>query len=67
MTTTINSKPTFWGSFVVRNSRGTIIERGELYSNNGVFPEHAIMRVASRHSKNCLVKFLPGVRCVKAE
>lgn len=61
MTTTINSKPTFWGSFVVRNSHGAIIERGELYSNNGVFPEHAIMRVASRHSKNCLVKFLPGV------
>ena len=63
----INSKPTFWGSFVVRNARGTIIERGELYSNNGVFPEHAIMRVASRHSKNCIVKFLPGVRCNKAD
>lgn len=67
MTTTINSKPTFWGSFVVRNSRGAIIERGELYSNNGVFPEHAIMRVASRHSKNCVVKFLPGVQCVRVE
>lgn len=57
----------FWGSFVVRNSRGVIIERGELYSRNGVFPEHAIMRVASRHSKNCIVKFLPGIRCAKAE
>ena len=58
---------TFWGSFVVRNSCGKIIERGELYSNNGVFPEHAIMRVASRHNKKCLIKFLPGVRCNKAE
>jgi hypothetical protein len=66
MTTTTNTR-TFWGSFVVRNSKGQIVERGELYSNNGVFPEHAIMRVAARHSKNCLVKFLPGVRLVKAE
>ena len=57
----------FWGSFVVRNSRGVIIERGELYSRNGVFPEHTIMRIASRHNKNCVVKFLPGIRCVKAE
>lgn len=64
---TTNCKPTFWGSFVVRNSKGTVIDRGEIYSRNGVFPEHAFMRVASRYSKHCLVKFLPGVRCMKAE
>ena len=58
---------TFWGAFVVRNSRGTIIERGEIYSNNGVFPEHALMRIASRHSKNYIIKFIPGMRCAKAE
>ena len=57
----------FWGSFVVRNSRGIIVERGELYSRNDVFPEHAIMRIASRHNKNCIIKFLPGIRCAKAE
>jgi len=65
MTTTC--KPTFWGSFVVRNSKGTIIDRGEIYSRNGVFPEHALMRVATRHSKNCSVKFLPGIRCTRAD
>jgi len=62
-----NNGNKFWGSFVVRNSRGVIVERGELYSRNGVFPEHAIMRVASRHDKKCIIKLLPGVRCMKAE
>lgn len=57
----------FWGSFVVYNSKGIIIEKGELYSHNGTFPEKGIMRVASRHSKNVLVKFFPGIRCNKAE
>jgi len=64
---TTNCKPTFWGSFVVRNPKGTIIDRGEIYSRNGVFPEHAFTRIASRHGKNCLVKFLPGIRCKEAE
>lgn len=67
MTTSTTTARTFWGSFVVRNSKGTIIERGELYSNNGVFPEHAMMRIAARHSKTCIVKFLPGIRCHHAE
>lgn len=57
----------FWGSFVVRSSKGTLIEKGEIYSRNGAFPEHAFRRIADRHSPKCLVKFLPGVRCVKAE
>lgn len=57
----------FWGSFIVRNSHGTIIERGEIYSRNRVFPEHAFMRIAKRNSKNSLIKFLPGVRWDKAE
>lgn len=67
MTTTMNTTRTFWGSYIVRNSHGAIISRGELYSTNGVFPEHAFMRIAARYSKNCSVKFLPGVRCGQAE
>lgn len=62
-----NKNHTFWGSFVVYNSKGIIIEKGELYSHNGTFPEKGIMRVASRHNKNVLVKFLPGIRCKGAE
>lgn len=54
----------FWGSFAVYNNNGKLIEKGELYSRNGAFPEKGIMRIAERHSKEKLVKFLPGVRCI---
>ena len=57
----------FWGSFVVYNSRGVIIEKGELYSHNKVFPENGIMRIASRHSKNAIIKFFPGIRAREVE
>ena len=65
--TTTNTTTTFWGSYIVRNSKGIIVDRGEIYSHNGVFPEHAFRRIANRHSKTCLVKFLPGVRSRWAE
>lgn len=64
---TTNSNRTFWGSYVVRNSKGILISKGEIYSNNGVFPEHAFRRIAERHDKKCIVKFLPGIRCAEAE
>lgn len=55
----------FWGSFTVYNNNGKLIEKGELYSRNGVFPEKGIMRVAERHrNKETLVKFLPRIRCI---
>lgn len=57
----------FWGSFVVRNSKGVIICRGEIYSHDDALPEHAFMRVASRFNKHCLIKFVPGVRWTEAE
>ena len=55
----------FWGSFVVYNKNGKLIEKGELYSRNGAFPEKGIMRVVERHSKEKLVKFLPNIRCIE--
>ena len=57
----------FWGSFVVRNSRGVIIDRGEIYCPKGTFPEQLMIRVISRYGKKCGIKFIPGVPCMKAE
>ena len=62
-----NKNRIFWGAFVVYNAHGKLIEKGEIYSPNEEFPENAIMRIAKRHDKNHLVKFLPGVRCMRAE
>lgn len=56
----------FWGSFAVYDNKGKLIEKGELDSRNGAFPEKGIMRVAERNrNKEKLVKFLPNIRCIE--
>lgn len=67
MTTTNNNKPIFWGSFIVRNSKGIIVDRGEIYSRNGALPEHAFQRIANRYNKFHIIKFIPNVGCMEAE
>lgn len=57
----------FWGSYVVRSSKGILIAKGEIYSRSNGLPLEAIDRIVKRYNSKRMIKFLPGVRCFYAE